>query len=464
MIKHHRFTKIEEAKSYLLNFYGVTAEQRKVNVWERTEYLMSLIDNPQNKLNIVHVAGTSGKGSVTSMIAEILSASGLKVGSTVSPHILDLRERIKINGQFISEEQFIKCVNDMYKVLGLMERSKFGRPSFFEIMIAIAYKFFYEAKVDYVVVETGLGGLLDATNTATAKNKIAVITKIGFDHQEVLGKTLKEITAQKAGIIHQNNTVFCLNNHHSVNKILKETCLKKNAYIEILKTREVLKSVQKFPHRIEYTFNGRKLKNINVSLQTSALYQVENSYLSLTVAEYILIKLNLQPDAQVFKRAIQKTYIPGRFEIRQENNKSVIFDGAHNPQKMQALIDSLKYLFPNQKFDFVLAFKSKSDNDFKKMLNIITPLASTIFATRFDLNDQGIYIPTRDPQHIVEYFYSKKEQGPQILKEKNALKAYDIAVKDGKENFLVVTGSLYLVSQILKYKSNFKEKLPSRNV
>ncbi|KKQ36404.1 MAG: Folylpolyglutamate synthase, partial [Candidatus Roizmanbacteria bacterium GW2011_GWA2_37_7] len=201
-----KFDILKEAEKYLLRYIppsddSLTAKQK----FARACALMDLLDNPQNKMSVIHVAGTSGKGSTAQIIAQILTGHGFKTGLTVSPHILDFRERTQINCMNVSENTYIHYLEEIVPSILEISNSQYGKPTFFEIAMAHAYFSFCREKVDYAIVETGMGGRFDASNTATASDKLCVLTKIGFDHQEFLGKTIFKIATEKAEIIHKSN-------------------------------------------------------------------------------------------------------------------------------------------------------------------------------------------------------------------------------------------------------------------
>ncbi len=168
---------------------------------ERTKYLLQLLDNPQEKIKVIHIAGTSGKGSTAYLISKLLQHHGFKVGLQVSPHLIDIRERFQINNQLIPEELFVRTFQEIKPTIEKAKNSHWGKLTFFEILVSFAFYFFWKNKVDYAVMETGLGGLYDGTNVVENKNKLVVLTKIGLDHQWILGSTYEKIASQKAGII-----------------------------------------------------------------------------------------------------------------------------------------------------------------------------------------------------------------------------------------------------------------------
>lgn len=194
---------------------------------QRTKHFLLLLGNPQNKLKVIHIAGTSGKSSTAYFISQLLGDLGLKVGLQLSPHLYDIRERVQINNRFIHKSVFINYVKRLKPVIEEMKLSPHGLPSYFEIMVVMGYLLFYENNVDYAVIETGLGGITDPTNTVQSADKVAVLTKIGLDHTEILGESIDQITFNKSGIIQKGNTVFSFFQSDKIEDIYKNESAKK---------------------------------------------------------------------------------------------------------------------------------------------------------------------------------------------------------------------------------------------
>src|SRR3989338_6614462 len=172
---------------------------------KRAKYFLHLLGRPQEKLKIIHVAGTSGKGSTCYLISSLLASQGFKVGLHQSPHLTDVTERFQINNQIISKEELVNYLNKIIPMVNLVGKTFHGSLTYFEILIGLAYLIFYEKKIDYAVMETGLGGWFDATNVVERSDKLAILTKIGLDHINILGKTIEEIALQKAMIINEKS-------------------------------------------------------------------------------------------------------------------------------------------------------------------------------------------------------------------------------------------------------------------
>ena len=446
----------------------------------RAKYFMKLLKNPQNKIRVIHIAGTSGKGSTAHLISHILQSQGFSVGLSISPHVFDIRERMQINNQLANEKLVLKYFNQILPIILKMEKCKYGMPTFFEINVALAFFMFAKEKLGYAVMETGLGGTLDATNTVTSKNKICIITKLGLDHTQILGNTISKIASEKAGIIGTRNSV--ISHQSSVINTIKTRCEKKNAELNILnkknysiisstanetvfnfhcvipvKTgiRPLLKSsVSNITKDIKSGWipgqarndKEKKLSLKNIHLGLIGIHQAENCSLALACLSILSARDKFDVNEKSLRNALENITVTGRLEIRKINDKALIIDGAHNPQKMKALTSNLAKIYPSQKFTFVVAFKK--GKDFKVMLKYIIPLADKILLTQFSTSGMDNHWNSIDNQEISAFFKSQKFKKFSIIGNK---KSEIIKPIRASKKPVVITGSLYLISSIHTY-------------
>ncbi|MFA6532470.1 MAG: Mur ligase family protein [Patescibacteria group bacterium] len=383
---------------------------------ERAKYFLKLLGNPQEKLKIIHVAGTSGKGSTCYLISSLLASQGFKVGLHQSPHLTDVTERFQINNQIISKKEFIFYLN---KILPIIK--KLDGLTYFEILVGLAYLIFYEKKVDYAVIETGLGGKYDGTNVVFRSDKLSVLTKIGLDHTNILGKTIEKIAFQKASIINEKSQVISIDQDLKAEKIIREVAEKKSAKLLFISRGLIYQTL---------------IKHIGLIGD----YQKENAALALATVNYLSQRDGFKLDKEKIIKVFETASFPGRFDIKKINKKKVIFDGAHNPQKMKAFIDSLIKKFPNKKFNFLIAFKK--GKDYQDMLRIIIPWADSVVLTSFSTKDQDMINESVDPAEI--------KLNAKIIPDLKKAWKY---ILDKKEP-IVVTGSLYLIGEIFKLIKN----------
>lgn len=394
---------------------------------DRMVPLMDLLDNPQNKLRIIHVAGTSGKTSTAYYVASLLMGAGKRVGLTVSPHIDSITERVQIDLKPISEQQF--CIS-LGEFLDIIKTSQLN-PTYFEVLMAYAYWYFAKFGVDYAVIETGLGGLHDASNVATRSDKVCVITDIGLDHTHVLGRTLPKISTQKAGIIHDGNTVFMYSQSQEINDVVTQKATSKNAKLELL----------------SQSAERQKIGNI-LSQNNLPIYQQRNWLLAYRTFCYVQQRDSLTDTNLVASLQIK---VPGRMDVHTINGKTLIMDGAHNQQKMHAFVTSFQSTYPGQKAAVVLALKQ--DKEYEAVLPMLLPICSRLILTTFNAL-QDLPLKPTDPQLLANFAAQYGFTNVTILQ--NPIDAC-CELLASSEQLAVITGSFYLLSCIRPFIINVND-------
>lgn len=405
---------------------------------ERTKFLLRLLSNPQEKVRIVHIAGTSGKGSTAYLISIMLQSLRFKVGLHLSPHLIDIRERVQINNAFVSKEKFVANLNAILPAIQKTARSRFGSPTYFEILVALAFFTFAKERVDYAVMETGLGGLFDATNAVRSRLKLAVFTKIGFDHARILGVTLGAIAFQKAGVIGFGNTVISIEQKSLVRNVLERAARRAKTRVSYVQYSKDYRGISIDMRGTRFSFRGRDIR-----LGLIGAHQAENCALALAAVGYLAARDKFALDERVVERALERARFVGRFDVRRIRGKTVIFDGAHNPQKMHAFIDTLRALYPRKKISFLLAFKK--GKDWKRMLKEIIPIARNITLTSFFVANQDWAHRSEDPARIAAFLKSLNIKHIEISED--VKKAFKTTLRNSPSP-LVVTGSLYLLGEV----------------
>ncbi len=399
------FTNYQKAIRYLIHDMPKTT--RRVfddgAALERNIKAMELLGNPQDRHKTIHVAGTSGKGSICYLIDALLRAHTKRTGMTQSPHVYDIRERIQENGQLISEKRFVGALNHVLQSLhGSVQTS------YFETLIAMAYAEFGRSRLDYQIIETGFGGRLDATNVITRQDKLCIINRIGLDHTDVLGDTLTQIAIEKAGIIQAGNTVFALRQEPEVNAVFEARC--KNVGAEL--------------HWVEQTGN----------------YQTTNDEMAISACRYLAEQGGWQFDENLAKTTLEHAFIPGRFEKRTYKDHLVVMDGAHNPQKLAAMAHRLQR--ENiQPVSVVLAMGSRKD--IRGCLEILKPVAQRIIVTEYLSKERDIPV---QPFKKEEFQKLAKEVGIETHIANSPRDALITAAHYPKP--IVITGSFYLLGEI----------------
>ena len=390
--------------------------------------------NPQNKLKFIHVAGTNGKGSTCAFLQCILTDSGLKTGKFISPNMIDVCERISIDGENISKEELDEILSEVEIFAKEVEKEKGAMPTQFEIWTAAAFLYFAKQNCDIVVLETGLGGRLDATNIIDAP-LLSIITKIDIDHIEYLGGTIEKIAAEKAGIIKPGNKVITIpNQRKDALAVLKETAQEKGAEFIIAQTCE------NHSHEgMSEIFDLGELKNLKINL--AGIHQTENASLAVKTAQLLGI------DEKYIRSGLNTARNIGRFEKLSEN-PTVIFDGAHNLNGTEALVNALNRYFPNEKLSIIYA--AMADKDIDASLHY---LKENGFAKRTEV----FTVPVKDnpraeiPEKLSEEFRSF---GFYATPCETIGEAYKKATD--KNNTVLICGSLYLYKDFTEYR-NFKK-------
>jgi dihydrofolate synthase/folylpolyglutamate synthase len=326
------------------------------NNLDNTIALCNFLDNPHDKFPSIHIAGTNGKGSTSHMLASILQENGYKTGLYTSPHLKDFRERIRINGEKISESFVIEFTKRTKEITENIQ------PSFFELTVAMAFDYFSQNKVDVAIIETGMGGRLDSTNVITPL--LSIITNISYDHMAFLGNTLDAIASEKGGIIKQNIPVVIGESHPETSNLFKEKAIEKKSpivFADLMYTAKTTKS--------DLFFQECEVKDVttgqteNFKLDLTGNYQISNLK-TVLAAEKILIDLGFKIDISREKVALQQvkknTGLRGRWDIQSED-PLIIADVAHNKAGIQEILNQLSKSYDFSKVHFILGFVKDKD-------------------------------------------------------------------------------------------------------
>jgi dihydrofolate synthase / folylpolyglutamate synthase len=410
-------TSFAEANHYLARFYDNSRTKYTLDTMRR---LMDYLGNPQNSYRVVHVAGTSGKTSTAYFAAALLTTAGYKTGLTVSPHVDELNERLQLNMVPLAEADFCR---ELTEFLQLIEPSGI-KPSWFELMVALAYWYFAKVGVDYAVIEVGLGGLMDGTNVMNRADKVCVITDIGLDHVQILGNTLPRIAAQKAGIIGLHNEVFVQRQDPAVLNVIQAAAADKKAQLRIMEPQ---------------TEHAPKLL---------PAFQQRNFQLAEQAVDFVLRRDKSQALSPEQRTQASAVYIPGRMELVHLGDKQLILDGAHNEQKMGAFVRSFEQRYQGIKPAVLVALKE--GKDYEAVVPLLAPLASRIIVSTF-AGLQDLPTAAMDPVVLAEAFRAHGMMAVAVIADPHA--AYEALIA-GPEAVLIVTGSFYLLHQIRNNELN----------
>jgi dihydrofolate synthase / folylpolyglutamate synthase len=404
---------------------------------ERMRTLLRRIGMPQDHFRSVHIAGTKGKGSTCAMVAAMLQANGYKVGLYTSPHLVDVRERICINGDMISQADFIRLARYMAPIVGRLK----PKPSFFDVLTAIAFKYFADHKVNIAVVETGLGGRLDSTNVI--KPEVTAITSISHDHMAQLGNTLGLIATEKAGIFKHGIPAVSVVQDPEAEAALVKIAAKVGAPLDF--TGKTIEFSYRFessrmlgPHnRVCLTTPNSKFEHLAVPLIGE--HQAINCGLALAVIDRLKRRGIAINDARAME-GLAKVTVAGRMEMVSQTPR-VVVDGAHNAASLDAAMKAIGQHIPYD--SMVVIFGCCADKDVPGMLERITSGADKVIFTRIDS------IRSADPDELAARYverFGKMAQVAQNLEE--ALAIANRAVT--KEDLICITGSFYLVGEAKK--------------
>jgi len=366
--------------------------------------LAEKVDNPQDSLQFVHVAGTNGKGSVSSFIGTTLSIAGLKVGRYISPTISDYRERFQINGKMISKKELGEEMELLKEACeGLVAEGK-PHPTYFEVETVLAFHYFLKKGCDIVVLETGMGGTLDATNIIKSP-LMCVITSISMDHMQFLGDTLTEIAENKCGIIKEGTCVISTVQREEAEQILVDTCKKMHAqltfadaseaeYVKLGKNGSVIKNgaASKSTGRSNADFVSLEkqvfiFENEQYEISLLGKYQVENAVLAIKALQMLKkLGIDVLTDAKI-KKGLFETQWKGRFSVIAKKPYFVV-DGAHNVAGAKKLAESIQFYFTNRRIVYIMGMFR--DKEYDKVIQLTAPLASQIITVATPGNPRAL--------------------------------------------------------------------------
>jgi len=447
IIVQHRGEELNyrQAEEYLNSFVnyekipGVSYAQAGYSLAHVGE-LLSRMGNPQLAARTVHIAGTKGKGSVAAMIAQVLSASGYKTGLYTSPHLLDLRERIKVDGVPISEAEFAAA---MAKVKPFIESMKqdaaFRQLTYFEALTVLAFVYFQEKQADFQVLEVGLGGRLDATNVVPSP-AVCIITSISLDHTQILGNALGEIAREKAGIIKPGCSVVISPQPEEAAFVISDTCREKEA-----KPFWVGKDVtwHKIGGNLDHqslAINGRTGK-YRVSIPLLGDFQLENAATAVAALEILSSEGFAISPADIAQGLAQVKW-PGRFQILRQH-PTIVVDGAHNVASIKRLVNNINAYFPDKRI--WLVFGTSVDKDIRGIVNELLPLSPQVILTKAS-HARAASVPTLADE------FTKRGINPET--KENVAEAISRALSlASRTDVICVTGSLFVVAEALDYFS-----------
>lgn len=403
----------------------------KKNGLEHTKELLSRVGNPEQKFKVIHVAGSNGKGSVCAFINQVLTQAGKKTGLFTSPHLICMEERFRINSKNCTQEDFSRVFHQVLTVVQEMQRDGYAHPAFFEFLFAMGMLLFAQEEVEYAVLETGLGGRLDATNVIPSPI-MTVITSISLEHTEILGDTIAEIAAEKAGIIKHGIPVVYDAGNAAADEVIRKTAGEKQAPAFRVDPKKL--SIHEITGKnIDFCICNR-YDVVNLKIPFAAKYQMINAALAYQVMA--LLREEIGIDAAMICKAMEQTVWPGRM---QEAADGIYFDGAHNVQGMEAFAETVSRIGGERP---ILVFSMVQEKDYHKTVQILADSIKwdKVIITKI-MDERGL-----EPEVLAELFTSRGVKTEII---RNSLDAFTFARQQKREDQrLFCAGSLYLIGEL----------------
>ncbi len=406
-----------------------TLSRREPTRLERMEALLADLGNPQLTYPTIHVGGTSGKGSTSTMIAAALSTAGLKCGLHTKPHLVSMTERARINNVPISETAFCEMLDD---IMPALERTtaRFNRPSYYETLLALTFYYFQAAQVDIAVIEVGIGGRLDGTNLLAPL--VSTITNVGLDHREILGDTIEEIALDKAGII-KPGIPLVSDAVTQAREIIEAVCREQQApffSVRDLVTIEPQVQSTMGQHFVLATPQAR----YDIATQMLGSFQQRNAATAVLTLEQL--PETFRPEPAVVEAAFAHLAIMGRMEYF-PLHPAVVFDVAHNPDKMRSLVESVRAAFVGRRLHFVIAIAQ--DKEAREMLAGFDGLDASFIFTSFETAGRDAVRPTRLAGFV-------RDSGRWVRAIEDPIEAFTVARRSAaSDDVIIVTGSTVLV-------------------
>jgi dihydrofolate synthase/folylpolyglutamate synthase len=445
-LKNNKHIKFDEAYRFLTQVMPASPKEifKHGEGIKRAKYFFDQLDNPQDAISPIHLAGTSGKGSTANIITSLLLGHGASTGTHTSPHIYDIRERCMINGQLCSKDIFTNSFESILPAVFDMTDTIYGRPTYFEATNAIAFTAFKDAQLDYAVIETGLGGQYDSTNTISRTDKLSVITSLGLDHTEILGNSLAEIATQKAGIFIPNGEVVVLRpDSQEALEAIKNVATERNVSVVWAEPNWV-KLHHSDLNGSTFTYDDGVNRFENLHLSLIGQHQLENVAVGICAFLKIAVRDKIEVSRDLMNEALSNISMPARFEVANAFGKKLILDGAHNSQKLEAFIATMEKLKVKCPI-WVLALKKTKDTE--SIIDVISPVVEHLVVTQFFASQDGPATHMKmQPEDIASV--ARRSSIKHVSVFEDNLEALQFACSVSVDDPVVVSGSFYLIGEL----------------
>jgi dihydrofolate synthase / folylpolyglutamate synthase len=399
---------------------------------DRIQRLCALMEMPQSKLKVIHIAGTNGKGSTTTFISSVLISQGYRVGIYTSPFLERFTERIKINDKEISEEEIVQLIIEMKPFIDRLQEEGLEHPTEFEIITAAAFKYFCDKSVDFVVLEVGLGGRYDATNVVSPL--LGIITTISYDHIDILGDTLDKIAYEKAGIIKENIPVVVYPQKKEAMDVLMKVMKEKNAkpyFYEDIKFELISNTLE----GIVFNVKGEDFYS-NLKIKLLGEHQIHNALTAIKGIE-VLKALGFKIDRSSIYKGLENAVWPGRFEVL-ATKPYIVLDGGHNLQCINAIVSAVKKYFDGKKVKIVCGMLR--DKNYEEMIKSLT-----------EISEDFITVAPNNPRALSagELKEIIKKHGKNAVEAENIKASVILGMSNVKnDEVLLFCGSLYMIGEV----------------
>lgn len=423
------FTTIKACTDFIFTLKAVDHKREPLVMMRE---VLARLGDPQNKLRTIHLAGSNGKGSTVNVLREMLENAGYRVGAFTSPHLTRVNERMTINGMQISDEQFLQYMNNITSIIEAHYNGDY--PSFFEVVTLIMFQYFAEEGVDFALIETGLGGRLDATNVITPL--VSIITTISLEHTAFLGDTYAKVAFEKAGIIKEGVPVVVGVKNDEALAVIQKVAQQRQAKCLVLGYDFHVVAQNQRVGMQSFNYRNANVELTGIQLKMAGEHQIANASLAITAMDILREQGHIQLTEQAMLQALQTAQWAGRFEQFPNN---IVLDGAHNSEGTAALIQTLQTVYPHHQYHFIYA--ALSDKDHANSIALMDAVATSMSFTQIGLPNA---MPAEKLAMLSTHINKQYDANWQAIVQ---------AVIQSREpqDIVVITGSLYFIAEVRQW-------------
>ncbi|WP_339259151.1 folylpolyglutamate synthase/dihydrofolate synthase family protein [Lysinibacillus sp. FSL K6-3209] len=423
------FTTIKACTDFIFTLKAVDHKREPLVMMRE---VLARLGDPHNKLRAIHLAGSNGKGSTVNVLREMLENAGYRVGAFTSPHLTRVNERMTINGKQIPDEQFLQYMNNVASIIEANYNGDY--PSFFEVVTLIMFQYFADEEVDFALIETGLGGRLDATNVITPL--VSIITTISLEHTAFLGDTYAKIAFEKAGIIKEGVPVVVGVQNKEALATIQKVAQERQARCLVLGDDFNIVAQEQEMGMQSFHYHNAYLDLTNIQLKMAGAHQIANASLAITAMDILREQRLIHLSEESMRQALQHAQWAGRFEQFPNN---IVLDGAHNSEGTAALIQTLQKVYPNQRYRFIYA--ALSDKDHANSIALMDAVATSIAFTQIGLPNA---MPAEQLAMLSTHQDKQYNENWQVI-------VSEVIQHKDQQDIVVITGSLYFIAEVRQW-------------